>query len=108
MECERKMKNKGKMWKGKRLRGSFDWFIVLVAVVLLYFSYTAISQQLHLNQIHQDYQAAQTRLEAAKKENDALVQEKSQLDDLGYIEKVAREELGMTKNGEMPYISADK
>ena len=34
-----------------------------------------------------------------------LVKEKDDLNRLDYIEKIAREELGMTRRGELPYSS---
>ena len=42
-------------------------------------------------------------LAAAQAENDRLQAEKTHLGELPYIEKLAREELGMTGAGELPY-----
>ena len=39
----------------------------------------------------------------AQEENDRLQAEKTHLGELPYIEKLAREELGMTGEGELPY-----
>ena len=33
---------------------------------------------------------------------------KANLQDLSYVEKIAREELGMTRQGELPYTEAGK
>ncbi len=90
--------------KGRRL----DWFIVLMVGIIGYFSYMMLSQHFYLNSMNQDYDAAQQRLQAAQQEHDALLQEKTQLSDPAYIEKIAREELGMTRQGEMPYIYSHK
>jgi len=87
--------------KGHRL----DWFVVVVLCVLGYFAYTMIDQQIHLNELDRDYIAAQQRLETAQRENAALKELKENLDDPVYIEKTAREELGMTHEGELPYIA---
>ena len=38
-----------------------------------------------------------------QEENDRLQAEKTHLGELPYIEKLAREELGMTGEGELPY-----
>ena len=73
-----------------------------------YFSYMMVSQHFYLNSVNRDYDAAQQRLQSAQQENDALQQEKAQLNDPAYIEKIAREELGMTRQGEMPYIYSRK
>ena len=42
-------------------------------------------------------------LSAAQEENNHLQAEKTHLGELPYIEKLAREELGMTGAGELPY-----
>ena len=53
-------------------------------------------------------EAADARLAAAEAENAALKQEKADLQDPAYVEKIAREELGMTRHGELPYTDAGK
>ncbi len=65
-------------------------------------------QQSQLNEVAEDRAVEVTRLEEARKRNEALKQERDGLDKPEYIEKVAREELGMTRHGEMPYIAAKK
>ena len=98
------MEKKAYRKNGRRL----DWFVVLMVGIVGYFSYMMVSQHFYLNSVNQDYDAAQQRLQAAQQENDALQQEKAQLNDPAYIEKIAREELGMTRQGEMPYIYSRK
>ena len=83
----------------------FSWFFILMVGSVVYFSSILISQQLYLRQVGQDQAAAESRLAAAQKENEALRQEKEKLNELGYIEKIAREELGMTRAGELPYTT---
>ena len=97
--------------EGKKTSGvgrHMNWFVLVLVGIVGYFSYTFVSQQLHLNAIDQDYAAAQARLAHAQEENAALRREKSELEDPAYIEKVARENLGMTRQGELPYISSRK
>ena len=53
-----------------------------------------------------DYEATRIRLEEARARNAELKKERDSLSDAAYIEKVARESLGMTRQGEVPYISA--
>ena len=98
------MEKKAYRKNGRRL----DWFVVLMVGIVGYFSYMMVSQHFYLNSVNQDYDAAQQRLQAAQQEHDALLQEKGQLNDPAYIEKIAREELGMTRQGEMPYIYSRK
>ena len=97
-------KQENRKTSGRRL----DWFVVLMVGIVGYFSYMMVSQHFYLNSVNQDYDAAQQRLQSAQQENDALQQEKAQLHDPAYIEKIAREELGMTRQGEMPYIYSRK
>ena len=94
---------KRKEQKSKQYR----WYIVITLFVV-YFSSVLISQQFHLNQVADDQIAADTRLELAKREHEELLKERELLDDRDYLEKVAREELGMVKAGEVPYSLVKK
>ena len=63
---------------------------------------------MHLGQLAENQAAAEARHSAAQEENEELKQEKAALSDPAYIEKIAREELGMTRHGELPYTTARK
>jgi len=95
------------MGKNEKKRG-FNWFVPILVVIVLYFSSILISQQLYLNQVSRDQAASDVRLQAARQENEALLREREKLNDNDYIERVAREELGMTKAGEIPYSLVKK
>ena len=92
----------------KPARRRFNWFMLLMGGVIIYFSSILVSQQVYLHQVSEDQAAAEARLAAAKQENDALLQEKENLNKPEYIEKTAREELGMTRHGELPYSTGRK
>lgn len=81
----------------------FSWFFLVLILVIAYFSSIMISQQMYLGQVSEDQEAAEQRLAAARQENEALRQERENLNRMDYIEKLAREELGMTRQGELPY-----
>lgn len=81
----------------------FSWFNFLLIAIIVYFSSILISQQIYLSQVNEDQAAAEARLAAAQEEHDKLVKEKDDLSRLDYIEKIAREQLGMTRRGELPY-----
>ncbi len=83
-------------------------FAVIIALWIIGFGYTFCMQQSQLNEVAEDRAVEVTRLEEARKRNEALKQERDGLDKPEYIEKVAREELGMTRHGEIPYIAAKK
>ena len=94
------MKRKGK-------KGQYKWYLV-IALFVIYFSSILISQQFHLNQVEDDQIAADKRRELARREQEELLKERELLDDREYLEKIAREELGMVKAGEIPYSLVKK
>jgi len=96
------------MMMNARKKREINWFALIMLAVIVYFSSILISQQVYLSQAADDYASAKARLEAAEKENAALKEEARQLNELSYIEKVAREELGMTREGELPYSVGHK
>lgn len=79
------------------------WFMVVMLLILGYFGTMIISQGIYLFHVRAEQHAASERLAAAQEENDHLQVEKTHLGELPYIEKLAREELGMTGAGELPY-----
>jgi len=95
------------MKRKEKKNKQYRWYIV-VALFVVYFSSVLISQQFHLNQVADDQIAADTRLELAKREHEELLKERAFLDNRDYIEKIAREELGMVKTGEIPYSLVKK
>jgi cell division protein DivIC len=98
----------GVSMEGRKRKRRFDFFVPLMVVLIGYFAFVLVSQQVHLGQIAENQAAAEERLSAAKVENEALKQEKAALSDPAYIEKIAREDLGMTRHGELPYTAARK
>ena len=84
-------------------RKGFNWFALIMFVVLAYFGTVLFSQQLHLSHVAENQHIADKRLAAAQAENDALQKQYKELQDLDKIEKIAREDLGLAKEGELPY-----
>ena len=87
----------------RRNAGRPRWFVITVLLILGYFGSMIVSQGLYLSHVHEDQRLVSDRLAAAQAENDRLRAEKERLGELPYIEKLAREELGMTGAGELPY-----
>lgn len=96
------------MMSARREKRGINWFALIMLAIIVYFASILISQQVYLSQAADEYASAKARLEAAEKENAALKEEARQLNELGYIEKIAREELGMTRAGELPYSTGHK
>ena len=61
-----------------------------------------------MNDVADDRAVAAARLEEARARNEALKKERDSMDKPEFVEKVAREELGMTRSGEMPFIAGKK
>ena len=75
-------------------RKIMERFIIFAFVIMIgYLGFIIIKQEVYLSQVEEQTIIAEERLNKAK---------------LEYVEKVAREELGMTKSGEVPYISEEK
>jgi len=83
-------------------------FTLIVVIWLLGFGYKFWEQQSQLNAVASDRAVETMRLEEARARNEELKKERDSMDKPEFIEKVAREELGMTRDGEMPYIAGKK
>ncbi len=83
-------------------------FIVVFIAIIVYFSYIAINQQIYISNVSGECQIAQKKYDKVMQENQKLKAEKNALQNPKYIEKIARDELGMTKKGEIPYVASDK
>lgn len=86
-------------------RSGVSWFALLMLAMVIYFSTVLISQQVHLSHVSESQRIADQRLEKAKATNEKLRKELAELQDINNIERLAREDLGLTKEGEMPYQS---
>ena len=85
-----------------------NWFMFILIAVMLYSICKIVDQQQALNNLDDDLSQSQARYEAAKKENEELLKEQQNLGDPDYVERLAREDLGMTRQGELPYIYSRK
>lgn len=85
---------------------SLGWLVVTLCV-LIYGVYVIGDKAMTISQLNSDMDQARLRLEEAQRENQQLKEENASLSDDAYIEKLAREELGMTRKGEIPYIYAE-
>ena len=89
------------MKKNKLLRNAFIIALIIWIVML-------IKQQINISQYKDDIKDLSSKIEVAEKELDDnkqnLEQEKKNTDSLEYIEKLAREKLGMYLQNERVYI----
>ncbi len=80
------------------------WIRVLVLLTAAYFIFLAVGQQFELYTIQRETYSLRGRIAELEQSNKALVDEKSKLSSPAYVEKIARDELGLVKPGEVPYI----
>ena len=86
-----------------RKRSGFNWFALVMFAMIAFFSTVLISQQVHLSHVSESQRIADKQLEKAKATNEKLRKELAELQDINNIERLAREDLGLAKDGEMPY-----
>ena len=93
------------MKKNKLLMNAFIIALIIWIVML-------IKQQINISQYKDDIKDLSSKIEVAEKELDDnkqnLEQEKKNTDSLEYIEKLAREKLGMYLPNERVYIDSNK
>ena len=72
--------------------------------VLIIFALVLVQQVYTIYSLHQEKQQLEQQLQELKKENESLSEQKKLLEDDKHIEGIAREELGLVKPGEVPYV----
>ena len=96
------------VWSMQTRKYRVKWFRLITIVLSCYFIYLSLGQQRQLNAIDQEAQSIQMQRAQAEIINTTLKAERDALNDRKYVEKVAREELGLVKPGETPYIGTGK
>ena len=81
---------------------------IIIAIILIYFIVTLISQQKTLNQYKSEASTYSEQLEMAKDTNSELQKTKENVNSTEYIEEVAREKLDMYLPNERVYIDISK
>ncbi|WP_237769557.1 FtsB family cell division protein [Pelosinus fermentans] len=84
------------------------WFKLFLFVLCSYFIYLTVGQQSQLSSIRRENQATRMQLQQLREANTVLQEERKALHDPKYVEKLAREEQGLVKPGEIPFISVEK
>ena len=79
--------------------------VIIILIAILVISY--VRQELTMNKIHKDIEAKQTQLNELQDKNKKLQDEVNQSSTDEYIERMARERLGMIKDGEKVITNSD-
>lgn len=77
-------------------------------VVLVFFGSIFIRQQITIEGLHDKYNQYEEQLSHLQKKNAKLTSQLEQTQTGDYIEKMAREKLGLIKPGEILFIDKDK
>ena len=80
------------------------WFRILVLMLACYGVYICGSQHLQYLAVAREAEGSRMRLEQLQQVKQSMIYEKQQLSTPAYVEKLAREELGLVKPGEVPYV----
>ena len=110
-----KHRNKKSEDKSKKTKKKLDSFDVASAVVIglliwagISLSFTFIEQQMEISVLKERKLALETQIKQEEKELKKVKNTLNQMDTLEFIEKQAREKLGMIKPGETVYIDLTK
>ncbi len=84
------------------------WCAAVIGLILAYTGVTAVMQFATIYSANSERDEVIKQIEAEKAVQQQLREECEQLQDRQYIEQIAREELGLVKEGEIPFISRYK
>ena len=77
---------------------------IIIAIFLIYFVVTLISQQKTLNQYSKNYEDLTSQIEKQKEYNEQLSKKKQDIESTDFIEDMAREKLDMYLPNEKVYM----
>lgn len=92
----------------KRKKRRFGLFHLIIFLVLIYISVVFLKQEKLLNELQAKKQENLLEVEELEADIQNLEKEIQESDTLKFVEKVAREELGMVKPREIIYIDKNK
>ena len=82
--------------------------VIVVTVFVLYFIYIMIWQQVMISQKNKELKDLEEKINSANQRTEELEKELGNLDDPAYLEKVAREKLGLVRPNERVFVDANK
>ncbi|KNY27312.1 FtsB family cell division protein [Pseudobacteroides cellulosolvens] len=91
----------------KKKKKSKFWFIV-IALILLYSGYISYSLKGLLDSKKEQHNDLQNKISLQKKQKAELEKQMKNINSDEYIEKVAREKLGMVKKNERVYVDVNR
>ena len=112
---QKKARKQFKMSKGmqnniqtaKKFFGAYG-FPIAAVLIIGYMLIMVVSQSITIYTANSEHEEVLKRIEEEKAVQQRLQEECEQLQDRQHIEQIAREELGLVKEGEIPFISRYK
>ena len=104
----RPQKNSGKSDPKQKLNVKRLAIVAAAAVFIIYFVYAMIAQQIALSNKNKEIQSLEEQVSAANTETERLQKELDNLEDPEYLERVAREKLGLVRPNERVFVDANK
>jgi len=92
----------------RRKRKKGWWIFPLLAVALVYTAFTVYSQSRDMYAIRIEIKEVQKRIDREKALKQELLKQKDELSSDESIEKLAREKLGMVKDGERIFVDTNQ
>lgn len=77
---------------------------IFMIAFIIYAAITIINQQFIIHELKEAEQNEISKIESIRNENDRLMEMINNATSVEYIEKMAREQLGLVKSGEKVYI----
>ncbi len=84
------------------------WLTPLIAVVLIYATFVFTSQSNDLYILNLEIKQLEQKTAKAEEEKQRLLEEKDEISSDESIEKIAREKLGMVKDGERVFVDTNQ
>lgn len=84
------------------------FLLTVMSGLLVYFAVTFLNQQEEINSIKNEMKVLSDKIEKEKETQEELLEQESIINTDEFIEKIAREKLGMVKEGERIYVDMDR
>ncbi|HOM03272.1 MAG TPA: septum formation initiator family protein [Acetivibrio sp.] len=91
----------------KRKKRSWG-LIIITGALMVYIGTVLVKQQLMMNSQRQQLKQIQENIEHEKELNEKLLKQKEEIASEKYNERIARETLGMVKNGERVFVDVNQ
>lgn len=93
--------------KSKKFKRPFKAKGIVIILLIVYLLYTLTAQHMIIRRTQVKEKQIQAQIEQISEENDRLKEELERTQSDEYIEKVARERLGLIKSGEIMFVDVN-